>query len=151
VSRGDVQNGFDLDLGVLAVRGPIRLGGVLRNLREMELGPVKLPRQARVGVAFDASEVSTRQVMVAMDVDVLGYETPFGDRRVIAVGAEGWGFGRRLGFRAGARFNTTGAEEQAYTAGGSVGVGSAIFVDGYGVYGGADDENGWGIAARVSF
>ena len=151
VSSGDVQNGFDLDLGVLAVRGPIRLGGVLRNLREMELGPVKLPRQARVGVAFDASAVSTRPLMVAMDVDVLAYETPFGDRRVIAVGAEGWGFERRLGFRAGARFNTTGAEEQAYTAGASVAVRSGMFVDGYGVYGGADDERGWGIAARVSF
>ena len=148
---GDVQDGFDLDLGVLAVRGPIRLGGVLRNLREMELGPVKLPRQARVGVAFDASEVSTRALMVAMDVDVLAYQTPFGDRRVVAVGAEGWGFGRRLGFRAGARFNTTGAEEQAYTAGASVAVRSGMFVDGYGAFGSADDESGWGIAARVSF
>jgi hypothetical protein len=148
---GDVQDGFDLDLGVLAVRGPIRVGGVLRNLREMELGPVKLPRQARVGVAFDASEVSTRALMVAMDVDVLAYQTPFGDRRVVAVGGEGWGFGRRLGFRAGARFNTTGAEEQAYTAGASVAVRSGMFVDGYGAYGGADDESGWGIAARVSF
>ena len=81
----------------------------------------------------------------------LAYETPYGDRRVVAVGAEGWAFGRRLGIRAGARFNTAGAEEQAYTAGASVAVRSGMFVDGHVVFGGADDESGWGIAARASF
>jgi hypothetical protein len=53
--------------------------------------------------------------------------------------------------RAGARFNTVGAEEQAYTVGASVAVRSGIYVDGHGVFGGADDESGWGIGARVTF
>jgi hypothetical protein len=148
---GDVHNDFDLDLGVIAVRGPVRLGGVVRNLLEVDLGAVKIPRQARIGAAFDASEVGARALLVSADVDVLAYETPFGDRRVVAVGSEGWVFGRRLGIRAGARFNTTGAEEQAYTAGASVAVRSGMFVDGHVVFGGADDESGWGITARASF
>jgi hypothetical protein len=148
---GDVDNNFDLDLGVLAVTGPVRLGGVVRNLLEMELGPVKIPRQARIGVAFDAAAMSTRSLLVSLDTDVVAYQTPYGDRRVVAIGGEGWVLGRRVGIRAGARFNTTGAEEQAYTAGASVAVRSGMFVDGHVVYGGANDESGWGITARASF
>jgi predicted transcriptional regulator len=74
-----------------------------------------------------------------------------GNRRVVAVGGEGCVLRRRLGLRAGARFNTTGAEEQAYTAGASVVVRSGMFIDAHVVYGGADDESGWGITGRASF
>ena len=56
-----------------------------------------------------------------------------------------------MGLRAGARFNTTGAEEQAYTPRRQRGGASGMFVDGHVVFGGADDESGWGIAARASF
>jgi hypothetical protein len=151
VGAGEAHNGFDLDLGVLAVRGPFRFGGVVRNLLETEVGMAEIPRQARVGVAFDASEVSTRRLLIAVDADVVSYPTFAGDRRVVAAGAEGWLFERRLGVRGGARFNTTGAEEQAYTAGASVRVVSRLFVDGHVVFGGTDDEHGWGIAVRTSF
>jgi hypothetical protein len=148
---GDVHHNFDLDVGVLALKGPVRVGALVRNLRETDLGAVKIPRQARLGAAFDFSQVSSRALMVAVDVDLNAYPTPIGDRRVVAVGAEGWGFGRRLGIRGGARFNTAGLEEQAYTAGASVAVRSGVFVDGHVVFGGSDDEGGWGIAARASF
>jgi hypothetical protein len=147
----DVENNFDLDVGLMAVTGPVRLGAVVRNVRETEVGAVKVPTQARVGVAFDTSQVTERAVMVALDADVKTYETGFGDRRVVAVGAETWGTGRGLGIRAGARFNTTGAEERAFTVGASVALRSSVYVDGYAVFGGADDERGWGIAARASF
>ena len=147
----DTHNAFDMDLGGLFVKGPIRVGGLMRNVLAAELGAVNLPRQARVGVAFDASQVSSRAVLVALDADVDAYDTPFGERQVIAVGAEGWTVGRRLGMRAGARFNTVGEEEKAYTVGASVAVRSGIFVDGHGVFGGADDESGWGVGARVTF
>ena len=150
-STGDVDNDFDFDLGVLAVRGPVRLGGVVRNVLEMDLGPVKIPRQARLGVAFDAAAISPRSLVVAVDTDLVAYQTPYGDRRVVAIGGEGWVLGRRVGVRAGARFNTTGAGEQAYTAGASVAVRSGMFVDGHVVFGGTDDESGWGITARASF
>ena len=147
----DAHNGFDMDLGGLFLKGPIRVGGVVRNVLAAELGAVSLPRQARVGVAFDASRVSSRNVLVAFDADVAAYDTPYGERRVIAIGTEGWALGRHVGMRAGARFNTVGLEEQAYTVGASVAVRSGIFVDGHGVFGGADDESGWGIGARVTF
>jgi hypothetical protein len=148
---GETHNGFDMDVGVLGVRGPVRVGAVVRNLLESEIGVVTIPRQARVGVAFDASEVGSRTWLVAMDADVLAYATAFGDRRVVAVGGEGWLYRRRLGVRAGARFNTTGAEEQAFTGGASVAVRPGIFVDGHVVFGGTGDESGWGVAGRVSF
>jgi hypothetical protein len=148
---GDVHHNFDLDVGILALKGPVRVGALMRNLRETDLGVVKIPRQARVGAAFDASQVSTRALLVAVDADLNAYPTPIGDRRVVAIGFEGWGFGRRLAIRAGARFNTAGLEEHAYTAGASVAVRTRLFVDGHVGFGGADDEGGWGIAARASF
>jgi hypothetical protein len=148
---GDVHHNFDLDVGVLALKGPVRFGALVRNLRETDLGAVKIPRQARLGAAFDASQVTGRALMVAVDADLNAYPTPLGDRRVVAVGAEGWGLNRRLGVRGGARFNTVGLEEQAYTAGASVAVRTAVFVDGHVVFGGSDAEGGWGISARASF
>jgi hypothetical protein len=148
---GEIRNSFDLDVGVLAVRGPLRVGAVMRNLVETELGAVTIPRQARVGVGLDGAEMGSRAWLIAMDADVMAYTTPFGDRRVVAAGGEGWVYERRVGVRAGARFNTTGSEEQAFTAGGSVAVRPGIFVDGHVVLGGTDDESGWGVSARVSF
>jgi len=147
----EANNAFDMDLGGLFIKGPIRVGGVVRNVLAAELGAVNLPRQSRVGVAFDASKVSSRAVLVALDADVDAYDTAYGERRVVAIGTEGWVLGRRVGMRAGARFNTVGENEQAYTVGASIAVRSGIYVDGHGAFGGADDESGWGIGARVTF
>jgi hypothetical protein len=151
VDGGETHNSFDLDVGVLAVRGPVRVGAVVRNLLESDLGALTIPRQARVGVAFDGAAAGSRAWLVALDADLVAYATPYGDRRVVAVGGEQWIYGGRVGVRAGARFNTAGAEEQAYTGGASVAVRPGIFVDGHLVFGGTDDESGWGIAARVTF
>ena len=151
IDLGDGHGNFDLDIGVLAVRGPVRLGGVVRNVREASFGGVKLPRTVRVGAAFDLAEVGRVPLTVAVDGDVSPYETAYGDRRVVAAGGEGWALNRRVGIRAGARFNTVGAKERAVTAGGSLAIRSGFYVDGYVVHGGAHDESGWGIAARASF
>ena len=90
-------------------------------------------------------------VLVAFDADVAAVRHPLRGAAGHRDRAEGWALGRRVGMRAGARFNTVGLEEQAYTVGASVAVRSGIFVDGHGVFGGADDESGWGIGARVTF
>jgi len=161
LSGGRSQNQFDADVGVLAVMGPFRLGGVVRNLREAEFGDVdgpagdgvRLPRQARVGVAFDGAQrrVSPAAWMVSADVDVVRYATATGDRRVIAAGAERWLFGERLGIRGGGRFNQVGHKERSATGGVSAAIRSGLFVEAHVVGGGSDDERGWGLAARVSF
>jgi hypothetical protein len=150
----DSDGTFDLDLGVLAVSGPFRAGAVVRNVREAGFGgaeDVHLPRHVRIGAAFDGDAVRLVPLTVAVDADVRRYDGPGGARRVIAVGAEHWVVPRTIAVRAGARFNTVGAEERAVTAGGSVAVRSGLYADAHVVYGGAADERGWGVGARVSF
>ena len=149
---------FDADVGVLAVTGPIRVGAVVRNLRAAEfddgsggdLVAMRLPRQARVGVAFDGALRRTKASpwVVSADVDVVRYTTGTGDRRVFAAGAERWLFGERLGIRGGGRFNQVGHNERSATAGVSAAVRPGILVEAHGVAGGSDDERGWGVAAR---
>ena len=157
LDRGDTEHKFDMDIGVLGVAGPMRFGAVVRNVFELEfdgddpsLPPVKLPRQVRFGAALDASTVGL-PLTVALDVDALRYDSPWGDRRVVAVGAEHWVVKRRLALRGGARFNTVGREEKTGTAGVSVGVRAGLYLDGHVVRGGDAGERGWGVAARVSF
>ena len=148
---GEGEGRFDLDVGVLAVGGPFRVGAVVRNVREPEFGEVRLPRHVRVGAAFDGARAGLAPITVALDADLRRYESATGDRRVVAIGAERWFAARRLGIRAGARFNTVGAEERAATAGVSAAVRSALYVDAHATAGGAADDRGWGLALRVSF
>lgn len=149
---GDAQGRFDLDVGAIGVSGPFRVGFVGRNLTQPDFGGVmRLPRQYRVGAAYDAEPVFNRPLTIALDADVRSYATGTGDRRVVAFGAEEWFLGQRLGVRAGGRFNTVGARERAATAGASYAVRSGLFVEGHVVRAGATDERGWGVGARVSF
>jgi hypothetical protein len=152
---GDVQHRFDLDLGLLAVGGPLRVGALVRNVREIEFEApdatvMRLPRQVRLGVAFDATSLGV-PVTAALDVDARRYLSRAGERRVVALGGEGWLFGRRLGVRGGARFNTVGDERRTGTAGLSLALRRALYLDGHLLFGGDADEQGWGAAARVSF
>ena len=148
---GDAGNRFDLDVGVLAIHGAVRLGAVVRNVRDVDFGGVRLPRQARVGAALDLEAIGQMPLTVAVDADVLEYDTGTGERRVIALGAERWFSARRLGVRAGARLNTVGAEERAVTAGASWSPRPGLYVDGHVAAGPDRGERGWGLAARVSF
>jgi hypothetical protein len=158
LDRGETQHEFDLDLGVLAVRGPWRAGAVMRNVFEPSFGAVegslpeiRLPRQLRLGGAYDWGAEDGPPLTVALDVDVLSYDSPWGDRRVVALGAEHWIRKKRVAVRGGVRFNTAGSEDKAGTAGASVAIRPGLFADGHVVWGGQDDERGWGLAARVSF
>ncbi len=158
---GRAQGQFDADIGLLAVAGPFRVGGVVRNVRAAEFADaaratgdgIRLPRQARVGVAFDAAQRRTAGApwVVSADVDVVRYATGTGDRRVMAAGAERWLFGERIGIRGGGRFNQVGNKERSATAGVSAAVRSGLLVEAHVVGGGSDDERGWGVAARMSF
>jgi hypothetical protein len=150
---------FDLDIGVMAVGGPLRAGAVVRNVRQPEFdgsraatASMRLPRQVRVGAAFDAEKTTAAMPLtVAMDVDLRRYAVATGDRRVIAVGAEQWLLERRLAVRLGGRFNTVGPQDRAATGGVSVAIRSGLYLDGHVIRGGSADDRGWGMAARVSF
>lgn len=148
---GDAEGRFDLDLGVLATAGGLRLGARMRNVRQPSIGPVRLERQTRVGVAFDAEAAGGTPLTIAFDADVDAYAIASGARRVVALGAEQWLWDRRVGIRAGGRMNTVGARERSATAGASVAVREGFYVEGHVVRGGAADEQGWGVATRVSF
>ena len=150
---GEVEHHFDLDIGLLATAGPVRLGLTGRNMLEPEFagGAFVLSRQVRFGAAFDAARLPGTPLTVAVDADIVSYATGSGDRRVVAIGAEQWLLARRLGIRGGARFNTVGAEDRAATVGVSVSLRSGFYLDGHVVGGGAADERGWGVASRVSF
>jgi hypothetical protein len=79
------------------------------------------------------------------------YSVATGDRRVIAIGAEQWFATRRVGVRAGGRFNTVGPQDRAATGGVSVAVRSGLYLEAHAVRGGRVDDRGWGAGARVSF
>jgi hypothetical protein len=152
---GDAGGTVELDAGLLAVAGPVRLGALIRNVRQAEVESsserMRLPRQVRVGAAFDAERSGGRPFVVAIDVDVVKTATASGDRRNIAIGAERWLLDRRIGVRGGARFNTVGARERSAAAGVSAMVRAGLFLDAHVVRGRSADDRGWGAAARVSF
>ena len=151
LSGGAGQGTMDIDLGVLATVGAVRLGATGRNLREPQFGDSRLSRQVRVGVAFDGAAAGTMPLLASMDVDLRRYATATGDRRVIAIGGEHWLRPGRVALRGGARFNTVGAQDWAVTAGASYAMRPGLYVDGHIVQGGETGEQGWGVAARVSF
>ena len=152
---GDADGAFEADIGLLAVAGPVRLGLLVRNVLEttfeQEAGTLRLPRQVRIGVAYDRAGAGGAPLTIAADVDATKIDTPTGERRNVVLGMERWLAGGRLGVRGGARFNTAGEHERSATGGVSVAVRSGLFLDGHAVGGGDEDERGWGFAARVSF
>ena len=141
---------FDIDAGVLAVAGLMRVGVRVGNVLEPEFGDTRLPRQFRVGVAFDSEPAWDVPLTIALDADVREYDVLTGPRRVIATGAEYWLFKKRLGVRGGGRFNTVGAEERIGSAGATVALRPGMFIEGH-VSRGSASESGWGLVARVSF
>ena len=152
---GHADNQFDLDAGLMAVAGVVRLGVVMRNIRQPDFGSdvarFSLPRQTRIGAAIDAEHTGGPPFIFAVDADVRSYATSTGDRRVVALGAEQWLWAKRIGVRGGARFNTVGAQERTATAGASVAARNGLYLEGYVVHGGSEAERGWGFGARVSF
>lgn len=151
LSDGDGEGALDVDLGLLAAIGAVRFGVTARNLREPRFGDRRLERQVRAGAAFDGAAAGRLPVTVSLDVDLRRYAAATGARRVIAFGGEHWVRSQRIALRGGARFNTVGEQDRTVTAGASVAVRAALFVDGYGAVGSDTGESGWGVAARVSF
>ena len=156
LDRGDdldttpVSGAMGADAGLLAVMGPVRLGARIGNLWRPEVGGARLPRQARVGAAFDAEPLNGLPLIVALDAEVRELPALTGPRHMVALGVEHWLFEKRVGLRGGGRINRAGAQERIGTAGASVAVRPGMFIDGH-VSQGSREESGWSVTARVSF
>jgi hypothetical protein len=152
---GRATNQFDLDVGIMAAGGPLKVGLTLRNLREPGFAPagggddLVLERQARAGMSY----ALTPTWIAAADLDLLRTRDAFGDRRDLALGTEGR-LSPRFVVRAGASFNTAGgeaAERQAFSVGGSYAAKAAVFIDGHFSTGNENSGQQWGIAARFVY
>ena len=148
---GRTTNRFDIDVGLLAGNGPVRLGLVARNLREPEFAAsdeviVTLARQFRAGVSIRP----TPSLVMALDADLTTTDTLAGPRRVIAVGLE-QRFGR-LSVRAGGRVNREREDPELIGAVGlSLEIMSSLWLDGQATGGREDGDRGWGLTTRVGF
>jgi len=148
---GERQGTVDIDVGMLATVGGLRVGLTGRNLRAPRFADRRLSRQVRAGVAFDGAAAGMPPVLVSLDVDLRRYAAATGDRRVVAIGGEHWLRPQRFALRGGARFNTVGEQDRTLTGGASVAVRAALFVEGHAAVSSDAGESGWGLAARVSF
>jgi len=148
-----------LDAGVMASFGPARIGLVLRDLTEpsfhsdagVEL--FKLERGARAGFALSSGRRGAiGSATFSVDADLTTSHDPLlGDERVIAVGAEAWSQGNKLGIRGGFRSNRATDQGVLYSGGLSFAVRNGTFVDAFFSGGGDDVRQGWGFALRVTF
>ena len=162
LSAGSVTR-FDVDVGVLAFAGPVRVGLVGRNLRRPDFSPDdptgagRLQRQVRAGIAFTPGFVINRtaasqpSLTIAVDADLSRTRLPAGDERHVAAGVEGWFSGRRVGVRAGARTNTIGGSRPVATAGGSVAVRPGVLVEAQFARGRATAGQQWSVGTRVAW
>jgi hypothetical protein len=155
----------DLDAGVMVAAGPIRIGVVGRNLTEprfdtgeavagAEVDRLVLERQVRLGVAVTPghlAEVPNAPTTIAFDVDLQETAGTFGEERQVAFGGEQWLADRRIGLRAGIRFNWVRRDERSASVGASIGIRRGTYVEGQLTRGRDEFESGWSVATRTSF
>lgn len=142
----------DVDLGIHAVRGPVRAGLLLSSATAPAFATpggdeLTLERQVRAGVAWQA----TSQWLVSVDADLLEAETLEGRRRRAAVGTEYWEVSRRFGVRGGVRLDTSGPRRPVGTFGASLAARPGFFIEGFGAVGAPEADRAWGLAVRATF
>ena len=154
---GRATNQFDLDVGIMAAGGPLKVGLTVRNVREPAFETVGdgrelvLERQARAGLSYAV----TPDWVAAADFDLLKVRDPFGERRDIAVGVEGRPIPRLL-VRSGVAINTAdqgdGADgRRAFSVGGSFAARAAVYIDGHFTTGNDRAGHQWSVAARYVY
>jgi len=144
----------DLDVGAMAVYGPIRAGVAAKNLKNSELGELVLfkpGRQVRAGVSFKAGSAARADLTLALDGDLTSTATVVGDFRHLASGAEAWLFNRTVGLRGGLGINTVGLTRRSWSVGGSSALRSGLYADVQLTRGDDVTRNGWGFDLRLTF
>jgi hypothetical protein len=151
-----VETKTDLDAGVMASLGRVRLGLSVRHLREPSFGDgaevFELSRQARAGIALTTGRAGpVDQVTAAFDADLTRTATPLGEVRHVVGGVEAWLFNRRVGLRGGLGTNTIGERARSTSAGLSVALQTGFYVDGAATFGSDVTREGWALGVRVTF
>jgi hypothetical protein len=148
----------DVDLGVLARAGRVRVGLAARNLASPAYAAAdgsswRVSRLARVGVAVvsEAVRAGRQKWTAAFDADLVSDETPYGRRRDIAAGAERWFAAGRWGIRGGVHASTVDDARVAGSVGGSVAVRRGVFVEGEATAGGDRAASGWGVSLHLQY
>ena len=146
----------DLDLGVMAMVGGLRVGGSLRHLREPVFGEggtaFLLERQGRVGAAWMGGQHGVLSAWtVAFDADVTETFTILGPARHMAGGGEVWLWNRRVGVRGGYSANQVGTEATATSIGLSLAPKAKVYIDGALTRGEDETLEGWAAALRLTF
>lgn len=158
--HGDVSSGgksistnrFDTDIGFVAKGSLGRVGLSVRNLTAPEFdtpggGTAKLDRRVRAGVALNVGP----RTLVAADFDLTTAETPRGDWREAAVGAEANPL-KLAWVRGGVRWNTAdGPSAPIGTVGASIAVYGSTLADVQVSFGSEDGNRGWGAGLRFVF
>jgi hypothetical protein len=153
-AAGETQGG--LDIGAMAALGLVRVGVMVRNVREATFGEasdaITFRRQVRGGLAVTTVPRSVLGgATVAVDADFRPVTTALGDERRVGVGGEIWTRQRSFGARAGFSASTIGESRTAPTVGLSVAPRRGIYVDGQ-LTGGSDStRRGWGAAVRMTY
>jgi hypothetical protein len=148
--NGSGSTAFDLDAGVMASRGAVRLGFVARNLRE----GLDTVRQARVGVALAPRALPAGvygPFSVAFDLDLTRISTPNGGQRQAAIGSEQWWAKGAVGTRLGVHWSTLNDRNPALSGGLSVRLPRSLFLEGHVTKRMKAGDSAWGAAVRLTF
>ncbi|MPY90537.1 MAG: hypothetical protein GEU99_21770 [Luteitalea sp.] len=144
---------FDLDVGAMVSMGALRVGMLVRNVREPTFeapdeASLSLSRQARLGVAL----VARHAWAFAVDADLRRVDTPLGERRDVSAGIERWLLGRRLGLRGGVRVNTAADDRKPVgSVGASLHVTPTLAIEAHWADSDAPADRSWSIGARSAF
>ncbi len=154
----DSRTTVDLDAGAMLSVWDMRFGLTARNLTEPEFqghgGKVQMTRQFRVGAALVPRSLPTGvhgPFSLAIDADLTTTPDIRGDRRFVAAGGELWVAKGLVGLRTGARWNTAGNSDSAFSGGFTVRLPRSVHVDGQVTKWDALDEAEWNIGARITF
>ena len=153
-ARGETQ--ADVDLGVMASFGAIRLGATVRNVGNPTFGSgvdaFTPGRRARAGAAvLGAGHGSLDGLVLAVDADLNAAPIAGRGERDVTAGVETWWFGRRLGVRGGGGADTAGGGGSFGAFGASVTPYPRVNIDGAVTRGSESARNYWSFGMRLTF
>jgi hypothetical protein len=152
-----LDSSADLDIGVLVLFGPVRLGGSVKHLWEPTVGEVDgapgfvLARQARVGAAWMHGQAGAPvHLTVAADADVTRTPTVNGDARHVAAGTEVALPQAHLAVRGGLSWNTVGDMSRSASTGVSILLTRGFYFDAARTFGTDRSRKGWAVGFRLT-